>query len=93
MNDGVRWGLCALIGFILALAYFKLRGRPKADLHRFAGGSLGGAALGTFAGMLLAGVGDLSDLPFSNWWLPILAATLLAILLPLAVEDPAKPRR
>jgi hypothetical protein len=64
--------------------------RSKADLLRFASISLGGAATGAFAGMLMASLRDFDFIPFSRWWMPIALAALMAVLLQFTLADTLK---
>ena len=90
MNDYVRYTICTVAGSVLGLAIFVSAPRSKADVRRFAGMSLGGASAGAFAGMAMANLPDFADILFSDWWMPVAFATLLAVLLPKALTDALK---
>lgn len=90
MNDYVRFSICTAAGAVLGLAIFRLVRRSKVDVRRFGPMSLGGAAAGAFAGMLMAGFRDFEAMPLSHWWMPLSFATLMAVLLQQALADTFK---
>ena len=78
MNDYMRWGICSVVGVLVGLAAYKVRGSVTVTLGSFLIVDLVASPVGAFAGIVL-GSTPLGDLPLARWWIPGGAASLCAI--------------
>jgi hypothetical protein len=86
VNDYIRFVICAAVGFGVGYPVFQLVHKTTVPKQRFIPAALGGAAVGALGGIFLT-LTHLRELPFADWWVPMLISALIAVSLQKTFAD------
>ena len=79
MNDYVLLGISTIMSTVVGVVVYARLGRPNVPLTSRIGAGLGGAAAGSFGGMILSSVYNLDRIAPDVPWVAVLIGTLMAI--------------
>ena len=79
MNDYVLLGISTIISTLVGVIVYARLGKPSVPLSSRIGAGLGGAAVGSFAGMILSSVYSMDRIAPDVPWVAVLIGTLMAV--------------
>jgi hypothetical protein len=86
MNDYLRFVICTAVGFGSGFYVFQLVHKTTVPKQQFISMALGGAAVGGLGGIMMT-LTRLRELPFADWWVPMLFSAVLAVSLQKTLAD------